>query len=68
MLEVLENEEILYLFVKVPHFSEHTITISSLAADVVDALGGLSAMMYYLAICIVTVGVFVGIIYIRKRL
>ena len=39
------------LLLWVPHFSEHTITITSLA-QVVDALGGPTAVLLYIVFCI----------------
>lgn len=42
----------LYIFVRIPHFSEHTITISSIIGEVVEVLGGPVAVMLYIVICV----------------
>lgn len=49
---------------KISHFSEHTITISS----VIDALGGITAVTFYAVLSVVAVIVFAGTIYIRKKM
>ena len=54
----------LYIFVRVPHFSTHTITISS----VVGAFGGPNAILFYLAIAVIVALLFIGSGEITKRL
>lgn len=54
--------------VSIPHFSEHEITIYSLAENVVEALGGVTAMIIYIAICMVAAVVFVSSIYVRRKI
>ena len=51
----------LYIFVRVPEFSEHTITISS----IVEVLGSTTLFIFYIAICIVAVVVFSSRYYTR---
>ena len=53
-------------FVKIPHFSEHTITISSLS-EAVEAIGGIDALLTYMAIAAVITIMFIGIGEISKR-
>jgi len=44
----------LYVFVEVPYFSEHTITISSIAEVVIN----ITALILYIAICVIVLFVF----------
>ena len=46
----------LYVFVRVPEFSEHTITISS----IVEAIGGITAVALYVFICAAVFFVFLA--------
>jgi hypothetical protein len=56
------------ILVSIPHFSEHEITIYSVAGNVVEALGGITAVIVYIAICMVVAAVFVCSIYLRRRI
>jgi len=51
------GEETAYILFYIPHFSEHTITISSVAELVV--IGGLTALALYMVICLLGVSFFV---------
>jgi len=55
------------ILISIPHFSEHEITIYSVAGAVVNTLGGVNAVLTYVAICAVAAVLFVGTIYIRRR-
>ena len=55
------------ILVSIPHFSEHEITVYSAAGAVVEKLGGVTAVLTYIAICIIAAVLFVGAIYIRRR-
>ena len=58
----------LYVFVRVPHFSEHTITISSVAessAGVVEAIDGVTAIILYVASSAIVFFVFLGVIIVH---
>lgn len=57
----------LYLFVRVPKFSEHTITITSIS-EIVEIVGGINAIILYIVIAIIVAVVFVGTGEINKRL
>ena len=48
--------------------SEHEIMIYSLAENVVEALGGITAVIIYIAICMVAAAVFVSSIYVRRKI
>jgi len=56
------------ILVSIPHFSEHEIMIYSLAENVVEALGGITAVIIYIAICMVAAAVFVSSIYVRRKI
>lgn len=56
------------ILVSIPHFSEHEIMIYSVAENVVEALGGITAVMVYIAICMVAAAVFVSSIYVRRKI
>ncbi len=55
------------ILISIPHFSEHEITIYSVAGAVVNTFGGVNAVLTYVAICAVAAVLFVGTIYIRRR-
>jgi hypothetical protein len=55
------------IIISIPHFSDHEISITSLA-DVIEAVGGLTAFIMYIVICAVTAVIFIGSIKIRKKL
>lgn len=67
-----ETGKIIYCLVYVPHFSEHEITISTIK-EVVEKIGGIIAVVAYVAIGIVVAAVFLypvfsgTIIYKRKK-
>ncbi|MCX6666353.1 MAG: carboxypeptidase regulatory-like domain-containing protein [Euryarchaeota archaeon] len=52
----------LYVFVRIPHFSTHTITISSILEIIPIAI-----IIFYLVLCLIAATIFGGIIYVRKR-
>ena len=56
----------LYAFIRVPHFSTHAITISSLA-HIVEAIGGIMVLIFYLTIAVVVALVIVAPIIIIER-
>ena len=61
VLAIDENgEQILYILVYT-HFSEHTITISS----IIEAVGGITMMFLYAAFCVIAVIVFLIRIFIN---
>jgi hypothetical protein len=53
---LLDTSDGVFIAVFIPHFSEHTIIISSL----IEAVGGITAVIFYAVICIVAVAVFFG--------
>ncbi|MCX6665601.1 MAG: PQQ-binding-like beta-propeller repeat protein [Euryarchaeota archaeon] len=53
-----------FAFVRIPHFSTHTITISS----IVDVFGGPIGVLFYLAIAVIVALLFIGTGEITKRL
>ena len=55
------------ILISIPHFSEHEITVYSVAGAVVETLGGVNAVLTYIAICVIAAVLFVGTIYIRRR-
>ncbi len=55
------------IIVSIPHFSEHEITVYSVA-EVVEALGGITAVILYIVICTVAAIVFVGGVRLRRRI
>ena len=55
------------IVVSIPHFSEHEITIYSVA-EVVELLGGITAVILYIVICAVAAIVFVGSVRLRRRI
>ncbi len=59
-----EGVEILYCLIWVPHFSEHTITISSFV-EVVKVLGGITVIIFYIIICVIAAIVFFSRFYAR---
>jgi hypothetical protein len=52
-----------WVIVNVPHFSEHTIKIS----QIVEAVGGISVVIFYIVIAVVALIIFVGAGEISKR-
>jgi len=61
------------ILISIPHFSEHEITISTLQPEgpvdeIVESVGGINAIMLYLSICIVASVLFIGTIYMRRKL
>jgi hypothetical protein len=56
------------ILISIPHFSEHEITVYSVAGAVVETLGGVTAVFTYVAICVIAAVLFVGTIYIRRRI
>jgi hypothetical protein len=56
----------LYLFIQVPHFSTHTIMISSLPTPA-ELLSGITAIIVYVLIAVVVALVFIGTGEITKR-
>ncbi len=55
------------ILISIPHFSEHEITILGLAGEVIETLGGITAVLLYITMCAVAAVVFIGTIYIRRR-
>jgi hypothetical protein len=55
------------IIVSIPHFSEHEITVYSVA-EVVETLGGITAVIMYVVICALASIVFAGSIRLRKRM
>jgi hypothetical protein len=55
------------ILISIPHFSEHEITVYSAVGAAVEALGGVTAVFTYIAICVIVAVLFIGIIYIRRR-
>lgn|GEM_PF-1185291 len=56
------------ILISIPHFSEHEITIFSLAGEAIETLGGVTAVLLYITICVVAAVFFIGAIFIRRRL
>jgi hypothetical protein len=56
------------ILISIPHFSEHEITVYSVAGAVVETLGGVNVVLTYIAICVIAAVLFVGTIYIRRRI
>jgi len=61
------------ILISIPHFSEHEITISTSQPEgpideIVESVGGINAIMLYLSICIVASVLFIGTIYMRRKL
>ena len=56
-----ENSGEYVILFYIPHFSEHTITIHS----IVEAVGGITAFMFYIVICIVAGVLFLSRFYMR---
>ena len=55
------------LLISIPHFSEHTITISSVA-EVVDALGGPAAVILYITVFAIVAIIYIApIIFVEKK-
>jgi len=54
------------IMVSIPHFSDHFISIQSVA-QVIDAIGGINALILYVAISVIAAVIFVGSIKIRKK-
>jgi hypothetical protein len=58
----------LYIFIKIPHFSEHTITISSFVDEIVEGLSTTAAITAYFAfVLIVLVAAVVHMKYVWKK-
>ena len=61
----------LYVLARIPHFSDHTITISSVGesvAEVVEAIGGITAVILYITIfAIVAIIYIVPILFVEKK-
>jgi len=60
---IVEGSNGIQILVSIPHFSSHTINIYS----VVDALGGPTAVIFYLFTCTIASVVFMVTIFARKR-
>jgi uncharacterized GH25 family protein len=62
-----EGNQTLYCLIRIPHFSEHTITISSIA-KVVAAIGGITAVILYITVIGVVALIYVvPIWYFQKK-
>jgi len=55
------------ILISIPHFSEHEITVLGLAGELIETLGGITAVLLYITMCAVAAVVFIGTIYIRRR-
>lgn len=59
------------ILISIPHFSEHMISITTLPPEVmeeiVEAIGGIHAIILYMLICVIASALFIGTIYIRRR-
>lgn len=56
------------VFVSVPHFSDHEITVYSLANNIVETLGGTTAVILYIGISAIAAAVFVSSVYVRRKI
>ena len=61
------------ILISIPHFSEHEIMIYTMQPEgpideIVESVGGINAIMLYISICIVASVLFVGTIYMRRKL
>jgi hypothetical protein len=61
------NDGTQYIIVNVPTFSEHEITITSIS-EIIDVLGGTTALIYYIIISIIATIIFAGSIQIRRKI
>ena len=52
------------ILVSIPHFSEHSITIYSIA----EVLGGITALFYYILASAVAAIIFLGSVFLRRRI
>jgi len=57
----------LYILVRIPHFSTHTITITSLQ-HIIETFGGIPAILTYILIAVVVIVLFIGAGELTKRL
>jgi hypothetical protein len=63
---ILWTEGEIYVLLYVPHFSEHTITISSLT-QIIEVIGGTTAVILFVVIAVIVAVVFVGAGELNKR-
>jgi hypothetical protein len=61
---IVEGSNGMQILVSIPHFSSHTINIYS----VIEALGGIEAVLFYMSTCILASVLFIATIYVRKRI
>lgn len=64
---ILEGSKGVQIMVSIPHFSDHKITIYS-ASEIVETLGGITAVIIYVIVCMVATIFFVGTIHLRRRI
>ncbi len=64
---ILQGADGVQILVSIPHFSDHQITIYSVS-EIVETLGGTTAIMIYIIVCLVTTTIFVGTIHLRRRI
>jgi len=60
---IVEGSNGIQILVSIPHFSSHAINIYSM----VEALGGTTAVMFYIVTCIIAASIFTVSVFVRKK-
>ena len=59
--------EVLYCFIRIPHYSQHSITIQSTGSLVIQGIGGVLAIVVFIAVvCLLGVVYFIPYFLVRK--